>query len=97
MAKRGLRPVRLVITPVRTTLERWVRRWTTAQGLAQRGRIILVGAVGQAAPAIAAELRLTRQTVGKWRRRFVQKRLDGLVDEPRPGAPRRITDARWNT
>jgi len=42
---------------------------------------------------IAHELRITRQTVGRWRQRFVQKRLDGLVDEPRPGAPRRITDA----
>jgi transposase len=74
-------------------LEQWARRRTTAQGLAQRARIILACAAGHAAPAIAAELRLTRQTVGKWRRRFVQKRLDGVVDEPRPGAPRRITDA----
>jgi transposase len=93
MAKRGPRPVRLVISPSeRTMLEQWARRRTTAQGLAQRARIILACAAGHAAPAIAAELRITRQTVGKWRRRFVQKRLDGLVDEPRPGAPRRITD-----
>ena len=94
MAKRGPRPVRLVISPSeRTTLEQWARRRTTAQGLAQRARIILACAAGQAAPTIAAELHLTRQTVGKWRGRFVQKRLDGLVDEPRPGAPRRVSDA----
>jgi transposase len=94
MAKRGPRPVRLVVSPTeRTMLEQWARRRTTAQGLAQRARIILACAAGHAAPAIAAELRINRQTVGKWRRRFIQKRLDGLVDEPRPGAPRRITDA----
>jgi transposase len=94
MAKRGPRPVRLTISPSeRTLLEQWVRRRTTAQGLAQRARIILACAGGQAAAAIAVELRITRQTVGKWRRRCVEKRLDGLVDEPRPGAPRRITDA----
>lgn len=94
MAKRGPRPVRLVISPSeRATLEQWARRRTTAQAMAQRARIILACAAGQAAPAIAAELHVTRQTVGKWRRRFMTKRLDGLVDEPRPGAPRRITDA----
>ena len=43
--------------------------------------------------AIATELRITRQTAGRWRQRFVQKRLDGLVDEPRPGTPRRLSDA----
>jgi transposase len=74
-------------------LEQWARRRTTAQAVAQRARIILACAAGHTAPAIAAELHVTRQTVGKWRRRFVEKRLDGLVDEPRPGAPRRITDA----
>jgi transposase len=94
MAKRGPRPVRLIISPSeRATLEQWARRRTTAQGLAQRARIILACATGQTALAIAAELRVTRQTVGRWRRRFLAKRLDGLVDEPRPGAPRRITDA----
>ena len=93
MAKRGPRPVRVVISPSeRITLEQWARRRTTAQGLAQRARIILACAAGHAAPAIAAELRITRQTVGRWRRRFLQKRLDGLVDEPRPGTPRRLTD-----
>ena len=77
MAKRGPRPVRVVISPSeRITLEQWARRRTTAQGLAQRARIILACAAGHAAPAIAAELRITRQTVGRWRRRFLQKRLE---------------------
>ena len=46
------------------------------------------------ATEVASELHITRQTVGRWRRRFQHRRLDGLLDEPRPGAPRRITDAR---
>ena len=94
MAKRGRPPVRVIISPSeRTTLEQWARRRTTAQGLAQRARIILECAAGHSTVTIAHELRITRQTVGRWRQRFLQKRLDGLVDEPRPGAPRRITDA----
>ena len=96
MAKRrGRPPVRVIISPSeRTTLEQWARRRTTAQGLAQRARIILACAAGRSTPAIASELRITRQTVGRWRQRFAARRLDGLVDEPRPGAPRRITDAK---
>jgi transposase len=94
MAKRGRPPVRVVISPSeRTTLEQWARRRTTAQGLAQRARIILSCAAGHSTPAVAAALRITRQTVGRWRGRFLAKPLDGLLDEPRPGAPRRITDA----
>jgi len=42
--------------------------------------------------AVAESLGITKQTVGKWRARFLERRLDGLLDEPRPGAPRRITD-----
>jgi transposase len=76
----------------RATLERWTRRRTTAQALAQRARAILACAAGRSNAAVAAELGWTRQTVGKWRTRFVKQRLDGLLDEPRPGAPRRITD-----
>ena len=92
--RRGRPPVRVVVSPSeRTTLEQWARRRTTAQGLAQRARIVLACAAGRSAPAIATELRITRQTVGKWRQRFMDRRLAGLVDEPRPGAPRRITDA----
>jgi len=50
-------------------------------------------ASGHTNTAVAAHLHVTKQTVGKWRRRFSAKRLEGLLDEPRPGAPRRITDA----
>jgi hypothetical protein len=58
----------------RTTLEQWARRRTTAQRLAQRARIILECAAGHSTVTIAHELRITRQTVGRWRQRFVQKR-----------------------
>jgi transposase len=86
--------MRVIISPSeRATLEQWTRRRTTAQGLALRAGIILACAAGRSAAAIATDLRITRQTVGKWRQRFVDQRMDGLVDEPRPGAPRRITDA----
>jgi transposase len=77
----------------RATLERWSRRPTTAQALAGRARVILGCAAGQSNTAVARELRLTKQTIGKWRTRFLSQRLDGLLDEPRPGAPRRIGDA----
>ncbi len=84
----------LTLTPdERETLERWSRRPKTAQALAQRARIVLACATGAPNGAVADRLEVTRQTVGRWRRRFVQQRLDGLLDEPRPGAPRRITDA----
>lgn len=77
----------------RDTLERWSRRPTTAHALAARARVILGCAAGQSNTAVARELRLTKQTIGKWRTRFLRQRLDGLLDEPRPGAPRRIGDA----
>src|SRR3990172_2885699 len=77
----------------RETLERWTRRPTTAQALARRAQIILACAEGKTNTAVAAELRLAKPTVGKWRARFVERRLDGLLDEPRPGAPRKISDA----
>src|SRR3990172_5038997 len=78
--------------PERRTLERWARRPKTAQALAQRARIVLACAVGGLNSAIARKLGVTPQTVGKWRTRFQADRLDGLLDEPRPGAPRRILD-----
>ena len=77
----------------RETLENWIRRPKTGQALAQRSRLIIGCADGKANGAVAAEMGLCKQTVGKWRRRFVDQRLDGLLDEPRPGAPRKITDA----
>lgn len=89
----GRPKTRLVVAPPeRRTLERWARRPKTAQALAQRARIVLACAEGQFNAAIAARLNVTPQTVGKWRARFLAKRLDGLLDQPRPGAPRRIRD-----
>jgi len=85
-------PVTLT-TEERETLERWTRRPTTAQALAQRARMILSCAAGQTNTRVARELRVTKQTVGRWRARFLADRVDGLLDEPRPGAPRTVTDA----
>ena len=80
MATRGRPTVRVTISPSeRTTLEQRARRRTTAQGLAQRAQIVLACAAGRSTSEIAAALRITRQTAGRWRPRFVQKRLDGLV------------------
>jgi len=75
------------------TLEQWARRPKTAQALAQRARIILLCARAQTNSTVAEKMRLTQQCVGKWRSRFMSRRLDGLLDEPRPGAPRTINDA----
>jgi transposase len=77
----------------RETLEQWARRRTTAQAIALRARLVLRCATGETATAIAREMRITKQTVGKWRARFIARRLDGLLDEPRPGVTRTITDA----
>jgi len=77
----------------RETLERWARRPKTAQALAQRARIVLRCATGALNQAVARDVGVTRLTVGCWRQRFVTKRVDGLLDEPRPGAPRKIIDA----
>jgi len=77
----------------RQTLERWARRPTSAQSLALRVRVILACAAGKTNTQVSAEMRLSKPAVGKWRSRFVARRLDGLPDEPRPGAPRKISDA----
>jgi transposase len=76
----------------RATLERWERRPSTAQALALRCRIVLACARGGNDVEVAERLGINRATVGKWRRRFIDRRLDGLHDEPRPGAPRSIGD-----
>jgi len=77
----------------REALQGWARRPKTAQALALRARIVLACAEGESNTAVAAALGLCKPTVGKWRGRFLTQRLDGLLDEPRPGAPRRISDA----
>jgi transposase len=76
----------------REQLEAWARRPKSAQALAQRSRIVLAAAEGLKNTEIAERLRITRGMAAKWRSRFAERRLDGLVDEPRPGRPRTITD-----
>src|SRR3974390_424225 len=70
------------------------RRRTTAQAIALRARIVLACAQDLSNTQVAQRLKVTLQTVGKWRRRFIEQRLDGLFDAPRPGQPRKITDAK---
>ena len=91
---RGGRPLPPLILSEdeRRTLEAWTRRRTTAQDLATRSRIILAAAEGLGNDQVALRIGVNRITVGKWRKRFLAARLDGLNDEPRPGAPRTITD-----
>src|SRR5215210_1731889 len=76
----------------RAQLESWTRRRTSAQALALRSRIVLLAADGRNNSEIARELGIHRNVAGKWRSRFVEHRLDGLTDEPRPGRPRTVTD-----
>jgi transposase len=76
----------------RQKLDTWASRPTSAQRLALRSRIVLACAEGLDNKDVAARLRINVVTVGKWRKRFLEDRLDGLADEPRPGAPRTITD-----
>jgi transposase len=91
MASPKLEP--LVLTDEeRQVLEGWARRRKTAQALALRSRIVLASADGAAVSVVAADLGISRTTAGKWRSRFLESRLEGLSDEPRPGRPRTVTD-----
>jgi len=76
----------------RAQLESWARRHTSAQALAQRSRVVLLAAEGLKNTEIARRLGVHRSMVMRWRSRFSEHRLDGLLDEPRPGKPRTITD-----
>jgi len=76
----------------RDQLEAWARRRKSAQALAQRSRIVLAAAEGLKNTEIAHRLGVDRGMVARWRSRFAADRLDGLVDEPRPGRPRTVTD-----
>jgi transposase len=77
----------------REVLLRWSRRPKSPQSIAQRARIVLLAADGLSNIAVAERVGVNQATVVKWRKRFLARRLDGLVDEPRPGAPRSISDA----
>jgi transposase len=83
----------LKLTPEeRERLQQWAKRPKSSQALAQRSRIVLECATGKSNRQISDELNVTPHTVGKWRRRFVAKRLEGLLDEPRPGTGLRLSD-----
>ena len=93
MAQRGRPKAELVLSEEeRQTLARWARRPKSPQSLALRAKIVLACAEGKTNQVVAAELSCSNATVGKWRQRFVEKRLNGLADEHRPGVPRTITD-----
>lgn len=94
MGRPGRPKAELVLTDAeRAALERYARRAKVEQRLALRARIVLACAVdGALNGEVARTLGVSQDTVGKWRARFVTDRLDGLFDEPRPGAPRTVTD-----
>jgi transposase len=88
------RPVAAVTVTAeqRLELESWSRRPKTAQALALRSRIILLAAQGGSNKSIAQKLSTSRHVVGKWRKRFQSAGNDGLLDEPRPGTSRKLSD-----
>jgi len=93
VAGRQLEPLRLDETE-RAELQSLASRRSTAQALALRARIVLACAEGEQNKVVAARLAVDPDTVGKWRRRFAERRLEGLRDEPRSGTPRTVEDAR---
>jgi transposase len=84
----------LTVTDVdREVLERWAKRPKSPHSIAQRARIVLLSSNGMTNNAVAERVGVNQATVVKWRKRFIARGPGGLVDEPRPGAPRKITDA----
>jgi transposase len=75
-----------------SSLELLTRRVRSARPLALRARIVLECAKGRSNLEVSHKLHVHEQTVGHWRKRFLKKRVDGLLDEPRPGAPRKMSD-----
>src|SRR3954454_14640454 len=95
MAARGRPKAELVVSgSEREALRRLARQPSTAQAVAGRARIVLACAEGQTNAAVAERLGVSGETGGKWRRRLVEWRIEGLVDAPRPGQPRKLTDER---
>src|SRR5215207_5288826 len=93
MPRTGRPKAELTVTAEeREQLQRWSRRATSAHALALRSKIILRCADGADNITVASGLGVTSTTVGKWRRRFAERGLDGLVDEARPGGPRSVSD-----
>jgi transposase len=93
MARTGRPTARIELSDEDTaTLHRYAARARAARTLAFRSNIILACASGLRDVDVAAKLRTSAHTVGKWRKRFIENGIDGLLDEPRPGAPRKITD-----
>lgn len=86
-------PELVLTTAEQEALQRWARRPKSAQALAQRARLVLACAQGKSNTVVSREMGLTMKTIGKWRSRFVVHRLEGLLDEPRPGAPRQVRDS----
>ena len=84
-------PIQLT-EPERTVLEKHARRRKSSHQLAYRSRIVLLAEQGVTDGAIAERIGKTRETVGLWRRRFIELRMEGLYDEPRSGAPRTVSD-----
>ena len=96
MGRRAGRPVVAVVLSdeERSYLERRVRSRRVGRGLSERCRIVLRCADGLTNKAVAAEVGVHEHTVGKWRRRFLKDRVEGLSDAPRSGCPRSIEDVR---
>ena len=94
MANKKGRPIIPLIlsSDEREYLERQVRRHRAPRSLSERCRVILRCADGVPSKSVAGELGVHEHTVGKWRRRFLKDRIEGLLDEARPGRPRTIND-----